>query len=242
MNTKRLRVFAGPNGSGKTTLVRHVSEKYNLQFGYFVNADVIEKSVRETGRFDASTTGLEFSKTDFLAAARLSGLHQKADMAAWLKTVEIEASQFIFPKNIKITSYHAALLAEYLREKFLASGQSFTMETVLSDARKLDLLEIARALDYRVYLYFVATEHPGINLARVRARVEAGGHDVASDKVFSRYDRSLGLLPRVVRFTDRAFIFDNSVQLKWVAEITDGRDLTLKNGGLPGWVQRSLNF
>jgi len=47
---------------------------------------------------------------------------------------------------------------------------------------------------YKVYLYFVSTESPYINIFRVAARKAKGGHNVPEDKIISRYYRSLGLL------------------------------------------------
>jgi len=43
-------MFAGPNGSGKSTLIEDVKKSY--QVGYFVNADVIEYSLKTRGFLD----------------------------------------------------------------------------------------------------------------------------------------------------------------------------------------------
>lgn len=59
---------------------------------------------------------------------------------------------------------------------------------------------------------FVATDDPAINMARVRQRVAAGGHDVPEDKLRSRYRRSLENLRAAVRCASRAYVFDNSGQ------------------------------
>lgn len=52
----------------------------------------------------------------------------------------------------------------------------------------------ARQRGYRVYLYFVATDDPEINLDRVRGRIMQGGHPVPEDKVRKRYGESIGLM------------------------------------------------
>jgi len=49
MHPKRLRLFAGPNGSGKTTILDRIPKEVEL--GYIVNADEIEKTLKLHGRF-----------------------------------------------------------------------------------------------------------------------------------------------------------------------------------------------
>ena len=49
-----------------------------------------------------------------------------------------------------------------------------------------------------------------INVFRVRARVEAGGHDVPEDKISSRFDKTLALVHEVVAVCDICHIYDNS--------------------------------
>lgn len=49
-----------------------------------------------------------------------------------------------------------------------------------------------------------------INVFRVRARVEVGGHDVPEEKIISRYDKALALLKDVVCVCDICHIYDNS--------------------------------
>lgn len=61
------------------------------------------------------------------------------------------------------------------------------------------------------------------------------------DKVISRYERSLALLSEAVRHTDRAYIFDNSSHSKvWLAEVTDGKELSFKADRMPAWFKTAL--
>jgi predicted ABC-type ATPase len=90
-------------------------------------------------------------------------------------------------------------------------------------------------------LYYVATEDPMINIARVKSRADKGGHDVPSDKIVSRYQRSLNLLYRADTCTNRAVIFENSDESTvWVAEVPDATVLEAKVGLLPMWCKRAL--
>lgn len=47
---KRFRLFAGPNGSGKSTLIKEIAKSYYI--GYFINADEIEKKLKDTRCLD----------------------------------------------------------------------------------------------------------------------------------------------------------------------------------------------
>jgi predicted ABC-type ATPase len=96
------------------------------------------------------------------------------------------------------------------RQDCLASRLSFSFETVMSHPSKIDVLKQARRLGYFVMLYFVATASPTLNVQRVRQRVALGGHAVPEDRIVSRYERTLALLPQAIAQCDRAILFDNS--------------------------------
>ena len=68
-----------------------------------------------------------------------------------------------------------------------------------------------------------------------------GGHPVPEDKIISRYYRSLDLLRDAVRYTNRAYIFDNSgPDHLWIAEITNGKELEMKATQMPHWFKKAL--
>lgn len=97
-----------------------------------------------------------------------------------------------------------------LRSELIASNISFGFETVGSHPSKVELLHQAKEKGYRVALLFVATESPDINIKRIKHRVTQGGHDVPDEKVRSRYERTLKLLPDYFSVSDTASIWDNS--------------------------------
>lgn len=49
-----------------------------------------------------------------------------------------------------------------------------------------------------------------INVARVNARQALGGHGVPENKIRSRYDKALALIPRLVQICDILHIYDNT--------------------------------
>ena len=116
----------------------------------------------------------------------------------------------LIQKRLDCTPLEAAKIAESTREQLLKAGESFTMESVLSTDRNYDLMQRAHNQGYFVYGIYVLTKNPKINIGRVAARVNKGGHDVPPQKVESRYRRALSKLPMLFKVCDRCDIFDNS--------------------------------
>jgi predicted ABC-type ATPase len=130
----------------------------------------------------------------------------------------IDLGDYINPDDIAATlngDYdvrvaEAQRVAEARRQEFLSRKRSFSFETVMSHPSKIAVMAQARALGYFNVLYFVATETPELNIARVRQRVALGGHDVPEERIVSRYRRTLALLPDAIAQSDRVILFDNS--------------------------------
>ena len=108
------------------------------------------------------------------------------------------------------TDLEAAQEAEQIRQELLRLRKDFTFETVLSTDRNLNLLREAKDLGYEIEAVFVLTKDPGINMKRVKYRVEAGGHDVPKEKIIKRYEKSLQNLSKLVRIADHTRVIDNS--------------------------------
>ncbi|MBO4395512.1 MAG: hypothetical protein J5819_04115 [Eubacterium sp.] len=110
----------------------------------------------------------------------------------------------------KCSDMDAALKAEELREKMLADKADFTFETVLSTERNLNLLQKAKQNGYFVRGIYVLTSDVNVNVTRVETREISGGHGVPVDKIISRYDKALGLIPELVSVCDILHIYDNT--------------------------------
>ena len=113
-------------------------------------------------------------------------------------------------RTIHCSDMEAALKAEELRETALAEQTDFTFETVLSTDRNINLLRRAKKKGYFVRCIYVLTDNPEINEIRVLARESHGGHGVPPEKIRSRYDRCLKLIPELVELCDVMHIYDNS--------------------------------
>ena len=236
METPRLRMFAGPNGSGKSTIKSVVSPKL---LGYYLNPDEIEKEIKDSGYLDIRGYNIQTSEYEIRTFFDKHPLIEKTELGDFTYEIKYVQTEFVDFNNVGIDSYMSAILTDFLRSKYLESHQSFTFETVMSSPDKVKILKKAQHLGYKTYLYFVATEDPEINLLRINHRVKTGGHPVPNDKVIARYDRSLDLLFEAIKYTNRAYIFDNSGDAKtWVAEITNGTDIELQLNEVPIWFRK----
>lgn len=113
-------------------------------------------------------------------------------------------------RNKGCSSLEAAQEAEQIRNILLDAKADFTFETVLSTDRNLALLRRAKEAGYQIIAVFVLTKDPRINVERVKARVQGGGHDVPAEKIVSRYEKSLQNLKHLIRIADYTKVLDNS--------------------------------
>lgn len=237
MAVKRMRVFAGPNGSGKTTIFKGMLQREEIYLGAYINADEIELQLNQykTLSFgDYQLNVVDETIKQFFRNSQFSPLKRKEEIL-WKK---LNVENNTLRVDTKIDSYLAADLAEFIRQQLLESGTSFTYETVMSHDGKVKFMQTALQKGYRVYLYFVATEDPEININRVNLRVAQQGHDVSPEVIKNRYFKSLKLLKAAVTQTNRSYIFDNSgEQANLIAEIMDGTDVRLNDAvDVPNWV------
>ena len=109
-----------------------------------------------------------------------------------------------------LSNEEAAILVDKKRYESIDAKESFSFETVLSSNYKLDILEKAKAEGYFIKCVFVLTTDPLINVARVQARVAAGGHDVDKEMIVQRYYKSLGNIKRLMELCDILHVYDNT--------------------------------
>jgi predicted ABC-type ATPase len=129
--------------------------------------------------------GLPFVNADDIAAARFGD----------------EAEQM---------SYVAAEIAAATRAALIEARIDFCTETVFSHPSKVDLIDAAVDAGYDVVLHVLMVPAE-LSVRRVAARVAAGGHDVPTDKITSRYER---IWPNVIAAVDRcrrSVFYDNAL-------------------------------
>lgn len=133
----------------------------------------------------------------------------------------------------------AAQYASQLREQYLKENQSMIFETVLSAPDKLDFIYRAKQAGYFIRLFFISTNSPTINAARVADRVFKGGHDVPIPKIISRYYKSIENCARAISMVDRCYLYDNSIDghsATAVARFSDGKLIKKYTANIPVWA------
>jgi predicted ABC-type ATPase len=70
-----------------------------------------------------------------------------------------------------------------IREDCLCHGKSMLLETVFSVPEKLEFIQRAKSAGFFIRFFFIGTDAPHINAARVARRVLSGGHDVPITKI-----------------------------------------------------------
>ena len=134
-----------------------------------------------------------------------------------------EATLRILKANPGISIMEANSAAWYegkrLLERAISERLDFAFETTLGGNTIPDLLKKALSTGLEVRLWFVGLSTPELHIARVRARVAKGGHDIPEDKIRERYDRSRVNLIELMPAITELRVFDNSVE----ADPSEGR-------------------
>jgi predicted ABC-type ATPase len=132
----------------------------------------------------------------------------------------------------------AAQKATDLRYALLDARKDIAFETVFSSPEKLDYLIKAKEAGYFIRLFFICTNSPEINAARIALRFMEGGHEVPINKIVSRYFKSLENVLKSLACVDRLYLYDNSVdgvQPLLIARFSDGK-LTKQYANWPVWA------
>jgi len=97
-----------------------------------------------------------------------------------------------------------------LLQRAIAERLNFAFETTLGGHTIPALLSSALSAGLAVRLWYVGLSSVELHIARVRARVEKGGHPIPEQKIRERFDRSrLNLIRLLPRLTE-LLVYDNS--------------------------------
>ena len=95
-------------------------------------------------------------------------------------------------------------------QEAIDSRTHFAFESTLGGLTIPRLLETAATARFDVLIWFVGLASAELHIARVRARVAAGGHDIPEEKIRERWNMSrrnlIGLMPLISELQ----VFDNS--------------------------------
>jgi predicted ABC-type ATPase len=147
-------------------------------------------------------------------------------------------------RELEVDAYEAARVVTELRQELVRQRESFVFETVFSDpvGDKLNFLKAASQSGYTVVLCFIGLPDPETSEQRVGIRVSQGGHDVPSEKLVSRFPRTLANLKAAIRELPHVLVFDNddlAAPFRKAAVIEGGR-LVWSADSLPKWLGNLL--
>jgi len=95
-------------------------------------------------------------------------------------------------------------------ESAIQSRLSFAFESTLGGNTIPKLLEKAGQAEIEIHIWFVGLASVEQHMARVRARVAAGGHDIPEEKIRERWDGSRRNIIALMPYLTELMVFDNS--------------------------------
>ncbi|MEO8546357.1 MAG: AAA family ATPase [Burkholderiaceae bacterium] len=113
------------------------------------------------------------------------------------------------------TEANATAWQEGLRrlDEALAKRQNFAFETTLG-GNTVAARIAAAAPTHDVVLWYCGLSSPALHIARVQARVAAGGHDIPEAKIHERWHTSLQNLIALLPQLSQLQVYDNSAQVE----------------------------
>ena len=150
--------------------------------------------------------------------------------------------------SLPLANAHAWQIGKALLEQAIASGQDYRFETTLGGRTIRRLLNEAAEEGHKVNIWFCGLNSPELHLARVRARVGKGGHDIPEVKIRERWNRSRENLIRLLPYIHHLRVYDNSAEADPAAGNPPHPTLWLEMrqrkiigtadlAGAPDWVQ-----
>lgn len=125
-----------------------------------------------------------------------------------------EAAKRILSANPTLSQIDANSIAwnegKRLLERAIRARLNFAFETTLGGHTIKSLLESALAEGIHVRIWYVGLNSPELHIARVRARVAKGGHDIPEARIRQRYDSSRVNLMELLSTITELRVYDNS--------------------------------
>jgi predicted ABC-type ATPase len=127
-----------------------------------------------------------------------------------------------------------------LSQQYIQSESSFIVEITFSGNTYLKLMREAKSLGWLIILMYIGIDNPNMNVLRVADRVKLGGHDVPTEDILRRYERSLANLNKAAKIVDRLILYDNSTSAghQLLATVESDRSV-LHVPELAGWVAKA---
>ena len=146
----------------------------------------------------------------------------------------------INPSNVWAARIEAARKVLEKRELYLSSKKSFSMETTLSGVSEISFIKKAIEKGYKTTVFFVAIDDVTDNLGRIKNRVNKGGHDIPTNDVLRRRERSLKNLSTIIELVPRILVIDNTKNQKVILKKNNNK-ITFVSEELPKWFTSNIS-
>ena len=103
-------------------------------------------------------------------------------------------------------------IGKQLLERATRERLDFAFETTLGASTMTELLMGAAAEGFAIHVWYAGLASAELHIARVRARVKAGGHDIPETDIRRRFRHSRLNLIRLLPHLASLRVFDNSVE------------------------------
>ncbi len=124
----------------------------------------------------------------------------------------------------------------------VSARRSFALETTLRTRITFQQAHAGRKQGFRIEMFYVALREFEVNLTRIAARAQSGGHSAPREVLFDIYRASLGNLVEAIQTVDALGIRDNSepgAPPMKLLEAVSGR-ITYRAPNPPQWLVAAL--
>ena len=133
-----------------------------------------------------------------------------------------------------VVQVRAGRIALQQANDYIDDAVSFNQETTLPGAVILRQLKAAKENGFTVILYFMGVDSVETAIARVRRRVEKGGHGIPESMIRYRWEKMPSALAAILPYCDLAFFYDNTERFRQIV-VLDGGELVDADPNLPDW-------
>ncbi len=116
----------------------------------------------------------------------------------------------------------------------IANGRNHAFETTLGGHTMAQRI-LAATRSHDVLMWYCGLSSPELHIARVQARVVAGGHSIAEAKIRERYPRAQANLVRLMPYLKHLRVYDNSVNADADGTVPDPRLVLEMEAGQLVW-------
>ncbi len=142
-----------------------------------------------------------------------------------------EFAKGLSPFDPSKASFQASKMMLLKIRYLLKKQQDFAVETTLATRTLLKTARLAQSAGYTVTLLYFWLNSPELAIERVRARVEAGGHNIPEETIRRRYDNGIYYFFNLYApISERWILADNSqIPFRVIAEGSKNEVINIKD-------------